>query len=232
MELSANALTTIDKVVGVIKTYPFLPVGLDFEDQDVRTEIARLINYWSAYVQTAISAELGVKEYIEFYKGTNQPTLVLKHFPIKGIVSFEQVTSNAQVVSVLDVEQIMAMNMADDFKKGIVYVEPFLVQRRTTIGVVPEPFTSLRTYRIKYTAGYVLPKDETVGVPSDLPQDLENLVIELCKAVFIRQTDSVRAEGLITLTEGNVQRMWAPPTEFNLTDLQKKIIAMHKRKSL
>ena len=232
MELSSTALTTIDRVVGVIKTYPFLPVGLDFDDQDVRTEIARLINFWSDYVQTSINADLGIKEYVELYRGTNQPTIVLNQYPVREIISFEQIAENARVVGELDVDKIMAMTASDDLKKGMLYIEPFLSQRFTTVGAVPDAFTSLRTYRIKYTAGYVLPQDDAVGTPSDLPHDIENLVVELCKAYFIRQTDSVRAEGLITLTEGNVQRMWAAPTEFTLTDIQRKILAQHKRKRL
>lgn len=232
MELSNNALTTVDKVVAVIKTYPFLPVGLDFEDQDVKDEVARLINFWSAYVQTAINADLGIKEYTEFYKGTHHPLLVLKQYPIKEVTKFEQISANAEVVGEFDVETLMLMNMEEDLRKGMLYVEPFLGQRKTTIGIVPEPFNGLRTYRIQYTAGYVLPKDATEAIPSDLPQDLENLVIEIARTVFIRQTDAVRADGLITLTEGNVQRMWAPQTDFSITDMQKRIIAMHKRKKL
>lgn len=232
MELNENALTTVERAVAAIKTYPFIPEGISFDDPDVIDEVVRLINSWSNYVQMETKTDFGVKQYVELYKGTNQPTLVIRHYPIKEIESIIQLTHGGEVVSTIDVEAMMTMMDADDLKNGMIYVEPMLASRHTAIGIVPEKNTSLRTYKIAYTAGYVLPKDETDETPSDVPPVLENLVIELVRSQFIASTDAIRASNLITLTEGNVQRMWSNPTEFKLTSIQERTLSMFKKKGL
>lgn len=231
MILNDNALTTVERTVAAIQTYPFIAEGIDFYDLDVQDEVIRLINFWSSYVEQATNTKFGLQRYTEFYKGTSQPTLVLKHYPIKTIVSIEQITYDGEVVGTVDVEKMMTMMNENDLDRGILYIEPSLFQRFTSVGIVPEKYVQLRSYKIVYDAGYILPKDET-DEPSDLPAALENLVIELARAQFIANTDAFRASNLITLTEGNVQRMWAEPTEFKLTAPQEKVLAMFKRKGL
>lgn len=232
MALNSNALTTVERVAAVIKTYPFLAPGISFDDVDVIDEVSRIINGWSEYIQTEIQAQLGLKTYTDFYKGTNHPSLVLKHYPVKEIVSVEQVDGKGNVTASVDVEEMMQFISEDDLRKGILYLEPNFIQRFSLIGIVPEKFNSLRSYKIVYKAGYVLPKDATEEVPSDLPADLENLLIDLVKTEFINNTDPLRANNLITLTEGNVQRMWAEPKEFNLTTPQSRVLARYKRKGI
>lgn len=232
MALNSNALTTVERVAAVIKTYPFLAPGITFDDVDVIEELARIINGWSEYIQTEIQAQLGLKTYTDFYKGTNHPSLVLKHYPVKEIVSIEQVDGKGNVLSAVDVEEMMQFISEDDLRKGILYLEPNFVQRFSTIGIVPELFNSLRSYKIVYKAGYTLPQNATEEVPTDLPSDIENLLIDLAKAEFINNTDPLRANNLITLTEGNVQRMWAEPKEFKLTTSQSRILSRYRRKSV
>lgn len=232
MTLNAGALTTVEAAIAAIKTYPFIPIDLNFDDPDVQDEIARLINAWSSYVEQATNTKFGLVEYVEFYKGTTQPTLVLKHYPIQEVKSFEQVDGYGNVVGAFDMTKLQLMMGAGDLERGIIYVEPSLFSRYTTIGIVPEVYNQLRTYKITYTAGYVLPKDASEETPANIPAALENLVIELVKSQFIANTDAIRANGLITLTEGNVQRMWADPSEFKLTSAQEKIISMFKRKGI
>ena len=232
MTLSEYALTTVENAVEAIKTYPFLPLGIKFDDPDVVNEITRLINAWSSYVNQATNTVFGVREYVEFYKGTTQPTLVLKHYPIKEIKKFEQVASDGSVVGEIDIATMQLLMGAGDLERGILYIEPSLISRYTTIGIVPELYTQLRTYKITYTSGYVLPKDATAEEPSDVPAALENLVIELVKSQFIAGTDAIRANNLISLTEGNVQRMWADPVEFKLNASQEKILTLFKRKGI
>lgn len=229
--LSDSALTTVERVVAAIQSYPFISEEIDFNDLAVTDEITRLINYWSSYVEQATNTRFGMKRYTEFYKGTSQPTLVLKHYPIKELISIEQITYDGEVVATLDIDKLMMMMNENDLERGILYIEPSLFQRFTSVGIVPEPFSQLRSYKIVYDAGYVLPQFEE-DEPSDLPAALENLVIELARAQFIANTDATRANNLITLTEGNVQRMWAEPVEFKLTAPQEKILSLFKRKGL
>ena len=41
MTLNSNALTTVEHVVSVLKTYPFIASGVNFDDVDVIDEIIR-----------------------------------------------------------------------------------------------------------------------------------------------------------------------------------------------
>lgn len=232
MPLNTNALTTVEAVISAIKMYPFLPTGLDFDDPDVQEQIIRLINSWSSYVEAKTNAKYGVKQYVEYKKGTNQPTLVVNNYPIKELTSIQELTYNGEVVGTLDVDVIAQMMSDEDYAHGIIYIEPGLAGRYTSVGIVPETYTSLRTYKVVYTAGFVLPKDATEETPSDVPEALVNLVIELVKAQFIEETDSIRADNLITLTEGNVQRMWDKTSPFKLTDAQKEILSLFRRKGI
>jgi hypothetical protein len=232
MELSANALTTVERVIKSLDMYPFLNSEIDFEDADVRDAIVRLINFWSDYVCQITNNEFGAKTYTEFYKGTNQPTLVLKHYPILALTSLEEVDVYGNVIKSFDITRIQALMSDDDYVRGMLYVEPYLSGRYSSTGLIPDRFVSLRKYKIVYDAGYILPKDETELIKSTLPSSLEGLVIDLATKEFVRRTDSLRADGLIQLTEGNVQRMWEVPKDISLTDAHKQIISYFKRKGI
>lgn len=232
MALSNNALITTQEAISVIQTYPFLSGELDFTDIDVLNEIDRLINQWSSYVETVTGRSFGIKTYTEYYKGTTYPELALRHFPVTEIVSISLVGSGGAVLGEYDLTGIEQFLSEDDLKHGLLYTEPSFGSRYTAIGVVPEVYNQLRTYKIVYKAGYILPKNETLTEPSTLPYDLRGLVVDLVKTTFINATDNYRANNLITLTEGNVQRMWGAPVQFSLTKDQEKVLASYKLKSI
>lgn len=232
MTLNANALTTVEHVVSALKAYPFIASGVSFDDADVIDEIIRLINYWSSFVETTTNNTFGEREYTEFYRGTSHPTLALKHYPVTSLVSIDYISSNGEVIGSLDVDTISLMLDERDLERGLLYYEPSWAKRYTVTGIIPDIFAQMRSIKITYTAGYVLPKDATDDVPSTLPSVLEELVTELAKAQFIANTDSIRANNLISLTEGNVQRIWANPTEFKLTSQQERILSLFKRKGV
>lgn len=232
MALNSNALTTTEQVIKAIKTYPFLPDSLSFDDADVVEEVERLINQWSSTIQHAVRRELGFRQYVEILPGSIGAGLTLKNYPIKEIVSIERIDSNGDVVEELDLVKMLKFLSEDDLKSGIIYLEPNFARRMTGVGLIPEPFHSLKAYKVTYKAGFILPKDATLEAPSDLPADLEGLVVDLVKTMFVDETDTMRANGLITLTEGNVQRMWGQPAQFTLSKIQEKIIASYKRMSV
>lgn len=232
MELSANALTTVERVIKSLDMYPFINSEIDFTDDDVLEAITRMINFWSDYVCQLTNNEFGAKTYTEFYKGTNQPTLVLKHYPILSLTSLEEVDTTGSVIKSFDLTQIQALMSDEDYVRGMIYVEPYLSGRYSSTGLIPDRFVSMRKYKIVYEAGYILPKDETELIKSTLPASLEGLVIDLATKEFIRRTDSLRADGLIQLTEGNVQRMWEVPKDVSLTEAHKQIISYFKRKGI
>lgn len=232
MPLNSNALVTFDEVVSVIKTYPFLSSELDFNDADVIGEIERLINQWSAYVETYTGRTFGEKTYTEFYKGSTFPELALKHFPVTELVSISVVGSGGQTIGEYNIEDISQFLSEDDLKHGLLYTEPSFGSRFSSYGVVPETYNALRTYKVVYKAGYVLPKDATELKPTTLPYDLRGVVIDLVKTTFITATDNYRANNLITLTEGNVQRMWGEPVPFTLTADQMYVLSAYRLKSI
>lgn len=232
MALSNNALTTVDRAIKVISTYPFIPQEISFVDADVLEEIERLINQWSSTIQTFLRRDLGARERIEFVNGSMGPSLTLQHYPIQSLTSIERIASGGVVVETLDVQAFMSMISEDDLNRGIIYLEPNFTRRNASIGIIPDPYSPLKSYKITYTGGYVLPKDATTENPQTLPYDLEGLVLDLVKSSFIEETDSIRANNLITLTEGNVQRMWGAPVQFALTKVQEKTISSYRRMSI
>lgn len=232
MALSNNALTTVEKAVKAINTYPFLPEGLSFEDADVIEEVERLINQWSSTIQTFLRRDLGLRERVEFVNGSMGPNLTLQHYPIQSLTSIERIANGGVVVGTLDVQALMSMISEDDLNRGILYLEPNFYRRNASIGIIPDPYSPLKSYKITYQGGYVLPKDATSGNPQTLPHDIEGLVLDLVRSTFIESTDSMRANNLITLTEGNVQRMWGAPVQFALTKVQEKTISSYRRMSI
>lgn len=232
MALSNNALTTVEKAVKAINTYPFLPEGLSFNDVDVIEEVERLINQWSSTIQTFLRRDLGLRERVEFVNGSMGPNLTLQHYPIQSLTSIERIANGGVVVGTLDVQALMSMISEDDLNRGILYLEPNFYRRNASIGIIPDPYSPLKSYKITYQGGYVLPKDATSENPQTLPYDIEGLVLDLVRSTFIESTDTMRANNLITLTEGNVQRMWGAPVQFALTKVQEKTISSYRRKSI
>lgn len=232
MTLNQNALTTVEHAIAVLKTYPFIASGIDFDDADVNDEICRLINAWSSYVEQATNTTFAIREYVEVYRGSNHPTMTLKHYPITEVVKIEQLSTNGEVVGEYNIENMMQMMDEQDLANGMIYFEPSWTIRATSTGIIPEPFVRLRSLKVTYRAGYVLPKDATDDNPSTLPSSLEELVTDLVRAQFILNTDAIRANNLIGLTEGNVQRLWAPPQEFKLTATQEKVLSYFKRRGI
>jgi hypothetical protein len=232
MALSNNALTTVENVVKVLNTYPFLPEGLSFDDVEVIEEVERFINQWSSTIQTFLRRDLGLRERVEFVNGSMGPNLMLQHYPVQSLTSVERIANGGVVVGTLDVQALMSMISEDDLNREIIYSEPNFYRRNASIGIVPDPYSPLKSYKVTYMGGYVLPKDATVENPQTLPYDIEGLVLDLVKTSFIEATDTMRANNLITLTEGNIQRMWGAPVQFALTKVQEKTISSYRRMSV
>jgi hypothetical protein len=230
--LKDNALTTVDAVIGAIKMNPHVNATITWNDTDVIEQIERLINMYSADVESFTRRSFGVQTYIEYQSGTNQPYLVLNNSPIRSLESVELIGSNGEIFSAIDVEKMWNELSYRDKSAGLLYFEPNFVSRFSYYGLRPETFVSLRSIRVVYTAGYILPKDATDNVYSDLPSEIEGVVIEICKDKFIKDVDQKRAEGLIQLTEGNVQRNWGVPTKVLLNSDHKSILKRYKKKVL
>lgn len=230
--LKDNALTTVDAVVGAIKMNPHVNATITWNDTDVIDQIERLINMYSADVESFTKRSFGIQTFIEYHTGTNQPYLVLGNSPIRSLESVELIGYNGEITGTLDVEKMWNELSYRDKNAGMLYFEPHFVSRFSYFGIRPETFASLRSVRVVYTAGYILPKDATDDVDSDLPSEIEGVVIEIAKEKFIKDVDQKRAEGLIQLTEGNVQRNWGVPGKVLLNTDQKSILKRYKKKVL
>lgn len=230
--LKENAFTTVNEVVEAIKMSPHIDPAINWEDVDVIAQIERLINAYSADIEVLTNRKFGVAEYTEYLTGANQPSLVLTNMPIKSIKSIDLIDSMGNKVGELDAEAVYNTMGTNERLAGIIYLEPNFPQRFSKFGIVPERNISLRSMKIVYEAGFTLPKDATDGIPSDLPYDLENLVIEMAKLKFIKDTDARRSEDLIQLTEGNVQRNWGVPSKPQWNTDQKALIKRYRKRSL
>lgn len=139
------------------------------EDTEYNSLLERFINAVSEQVEGYCGRHFEKATYTEKYRGNNETELWLNQYPVIEV----------SYVKILDEE------ITDGFSiegEGILYRE------------LGWPDNGKKSIEVSYTAGYVLPKDETVGPPAverTLPYDLEDAVIELVAARFnLRQEDA------------------------------------------
>lgn len=211
--LSDEALTTIEAVVDAILVNPDIPAeAVDLENDAILWQLSTLINDISAQIQSYIGRNLGLHEYREVK--TNAPTeeLALDNFPIREVI--EVAVYNGASFTKINDGQLSVLTDLSDFKRGTIFMNPVFPSRTRNVGLMGYRQRYDKSIKVIYEAGYVLPKDETDLKPSDLPREIEAIAIKTAREMYIRTINNNKADGLISLQEGNIKREWSANNVF------------------
>jgi len=166
--LANNALTTLDRMK--------LMLSLDDEtDERTCTLIELLINKASSWVEQQVGRPLGKNTYREFYEADGQQELVTLKYPI---VSVDYVKEAGRLVSPELYDYGQTANI------GVIYRDDGWLRAGYRRGLANDIIESKRNIEVRYTAGYVLPKDATEEEPQTLPADLEGLVWDMVSQAY------------------------------------------------
>lgn len=166
--LADNALTTLERMK--------LMLGLsDTPDQRTDEIIELLINRASAWVERQIGRHLGKHEYHEWHKADGQQELVVDEYPI---VSVEFVKEEGKLVDP------SSYDYTQEGDVGVIYRDEGWLKAGYRKGLAYDIVALKRAIEVKYTAGYVLPKDATEDDPQTLPADLEGLLWDMVSQIY------------------------------------------------
>lgn len=161
--LAPNALTTLE----AMKT--MLGIAPDDTDPQRDAIIVNLINSVSAWVERMTGRHLGKKTYIQQYVASGTQELVLLQWPILA-VEYVKDTSDGDIIPASEYD----FNVTGEI--GVLYKDKGWPLRGYRGGLSYDIVAPMRCLEVKYTAGYVLPKDATEEEPSTLPFDLQGVV--------------------------------------------------------
>ena len=171
VKLAANAMTTLED------TMERLGIPPEAADTAVKNNILRLIKSASAWIETITGRKFGKATYTHRYVAPGTQELVLTQYPIRAV---EYVRDTEHGVSIDP--SSYDFTMTGDV--GVLYRDEGWVFRGY-IGGLANDYTAPRRYlEVKFTAGYVLPKDATEDEPSDLPEDIVAIVWGIAEQEF------------------------------------------------
>ncbi len=166
--LSDNALTTLYRMK--------MMLGLsDVIDERVDEIVTLLINKASSWVERQTGRHLGKNIYLQRYDADGQQELVTIEYPI------------VDVAFINEEGKIVPPHLYDYMqsgKVGVIYRDDGWLKAGYRKGLSYDIIAIKRIIEIKYTAGYVLPKDATEDNPQTLPADLEGLVWEIVSQAY------------------------------------------------
>lgn len=185
MALGNNALTTIERLK------QFNGIAEADTSQDFKLEF--LINSASQEIENILGRKLKKSQYTEKVKGNNRLTIQTKNYPLLEV---ESISVNGSIVSDTDYsfyESGIIEGTRPWGASGLHYgISNFMVQQSKNI-------------EIDYTAGYVLPKDETEEEPRTLPYDIEAALFSMINGAMAL-TDG--AAGLKSFSISDVRWEW------------------------
>jgi hypothetical protein len=161
--LASNALTTLE----MAKT--MLGIAPDDTDPQRDAVITNLINSVSAWVERMTGRNLGKQTYIQKYVASGTQELVLLQWPIIS-VEYVRDTSSGNEIPADEYDFNVTGNI------GVLYKDNGWPLRGYRGGLAYDIIAPMRSLEVKYTAGYVLPRDATEDDPSTLPADLQGVV--------------------------------------------------------
>lgn len=169
--LASNAMTTLED------TMERLGIPPELEDITVKNNIIRLINSASAWIETITGRKFGKQTYTQRYPGTGYQELVLQQYPIRNVEYVKDIQDGVDI-DPASYDYIMGGDV------GVLYRDLGWVFRGYTSGLANDYVASQRYLEVKYTAGYILPKDATDDEPSDLPADIVGIIWGIVEQEF------------------------------------------------
>lgn len=162
-KLRENALTTLEDMA------EFMGMDLESLPEATKNNIIRLINAASSYIETVTGRKFRKQEYTEKHFASGYQELCLNQYPILA------------VESVMDDEgrTLSGYSFEDTGEYGVLFRDEGWAVKGYRQGLSDDIRLSSRYLTIKYTAGYVLPKDATEEDPETLPYDLQMIIWQI-----------------------------------------------------
>ena len=171
VKLADNAMSTLED------TMERLGIPADIDDETVKNYIIRLINSASAWVETITGRKFGRATYTHRYAAPGHQELVLNQFPIREVEYVKDIATG----TIID-PRSYDFSMGGDV--GVLYRDAGWPLRGYAAGLAMDFQTLSRYLEVKFTAGYILPKDATADEPSDLPADITDIVWGIAEQEF------------------------------------------------
>ena len=161
--LAPNAMTTLED------TMERLGISEEEADQAAKNNLVRLINAASAWIETITGRHFGKATYTDRYAGPGAQELVLREYPIRSVEYVKDTVTGGLIDP-----GTYDFSMSGDI--GVLYRDMGWTFRGYPYGLANDYRAASRYLEVKFTAGYVLPKDATEDEPSDLPADIISIV--------------------------------------------------------
>jgi hypothetical protein len=161
--LAANAMTTLETMKDML--------GISPDDIDPQRDIilVNLITQVSAWIERMTGRKLGKQTYIQKYVASGRQELVLLQWPIL-CVDYVKDTHTGAIIP----PESYDFNVSGEI--GVLYKDNGWPLQGYRGGLAKDITHYMRSIEVKYTAGYVLPKDATKCHPATLPADLQGIV--------------------------------------------------------
>ncbi len=198
--LAANALTTLERMklilglAGKEAALERMKLMLGLPDEEITPELMEqmleaanaeneqtdliielLINKASSYIERLTGRRLGKQSYHQWYDADGTQELVLNEYPI---ISIESIKEDGKLVAP------SRYNFGQTGHIGVVYRDEGWLKAGWRRGLAYDIVAPKRVIEVRYTAGYVLPKDATEDDPQTLPADLEGLVWDMVAQAY------------------------------------------------
>lgn len=171
VKLADNAMSTLED------TMERLGIPADIEDATVKNNITRLINSASAWVETMTGRKFGKATYTHRYVAPGHQELVLSQFPIRDVEYVKDIATGT-IIDPGSYDFSMSGNV------GVLYRDVGWPLKGYAAGLAMDYQFLSRYLEVKFTAGYILPKDATDDEPSDLPADIVEIVMGIAEQEF------------------------------------------------
>ena len=162
-KLRENALTTLEDMV------EFMGMDLESLPEATKNNIIRLINAASAYIETVTGRKFRKQEYTERHFASGYQELCLNQYPILSVESVEDDEGGT----------LSGYSFTDTGEYGVLFRDEGWAVKGYRQGLSDDIRLSSRYLTVKYTAGYVLPKDATEEEPETLPYDLQMIIWQI-----------------------------------------------------
>ena len=169
--LASNAMTTLEA------TMERLGIDPATADTTVKNNIIRLVNSASQWVETVTGRKFGKQTYTHRYPASGSQELVLQQYPIRSIEYIKDTERGVEIS-----QNLYDYTMEGDV--GVVYKDDGWAFRGYVEGLAYDYTNARRYLEVKFTAGYILPKDGTETEPADLPADLMWIVWGIAEQEF------------------------------------------------
>ena len=161
-----NAMSTLETLKVIL--------SISEEDTSYDKFLVLLINYASSWIESMTGRRFALSPYTQALAGSGQQELVLRQYPIREVASITDIENRVTVPP-------PSYSFREEGDIGVIYRDEGWPARAFPTGLVPDFIQTRRYLEVKYTAGYVLPKDFAEDTPEDwkLPASLQGIVSQI-----------------------------------------------------